>query len=307
MSGPSASSVLTIPGVQWTANQYAGSVVYVVNGKGAYQRRRVTSNTSNALSLDKAWDVPLDDTSYVSLQTDHSDGIVYNNTFSNVTASVLLYSQSYGFVIDNNQGEGTGGSSCLGWSNGTNPQRNFNNCYFNEWTNNTYSGSLNSTNPNKHGGTISVLGQNMTGVSEYISNTAILGPILDPTGMDSPTDYAAPIVGNIVRGNTLNAVAEGVNQGWGTIGGIYNRATSDPVSCAAQVKMPNGGATDTLVEKNTVSNSAKAVFFYPLFGYTLIQNNTFNQNQTNVAEFSFTTCQSINGAVPAATIPAAIQ
>jgi Pectate lyase superfamily protein len=306
--GTTVAGTLTVsaPGAGWTSNQYQQDVVYVVSGKGSYQRRYIVSNTSDTLTVDHPWDVPLDSTSYISIQVDHSDGIFYQNRFSNVTAAILLYSQSYGFVVDGNQGDGVGGSTCLGWNydptrsaSSPSPQRWFNNCYFNEWTNNTFAGSLNASNPNKNAGPIPVLGRTLTGVSEYLTNTAIVGPVLDPSWMSQPLtpgDFAVPIVGNIVRGNTMTGVATGAEKGSGTIGGIYN-SFSGSLSCSSPVTMPNGGATDTLVEDNTVTQSGVGALFYPLFTLTLIRNNNFSGDQIQVEDYSMTTC----AAAPTAT------
>jgi len=84
------SNTLTDEAQSWTTNLYAGCYVYIIDGKGNGQRRLISSNTSNTLTLTSNWETIPDETSTYSI-----GGIPYSyehfwDSYGNPTLSKRL-------------------------------------------------------------------------------------------------------------------------------------------------------------------------------------------------------------------------
>lgn len=50
-----ANTTITVSGAGWTANDYANQYVYIISGTGSGQYRKITSNTTDTITVDRAW------------------------------------------------------------------------------------------------------------------------------------------------------------------------------------------------------------------------------------------------------------
>ncbi len=95
-------------------NLFKGAMVYVLEGKGCGQYRRILDGDGNTLTLDKPWDVELDETSVISLHRTHIHQIFTNNRFEDGGGAMLLYSGSIENIMANNTSVRTSGYAVTG-------------------------------------------------------------------------------------------------------------------------------------------------------------------------------------------------
>ena len=125
---------------QWKAGGLKGQACMIAHGKGLGQYIPVADNTENTLTLEHAWAVAADDGSTVVVRANKSDVVIADNAFADASAAVQLYAQSFGFIIDGNRQERTGGSYGIGSDFiDSRKRRRYSTCCFNQWLNNDFS------------------------------------------------------------------------------------------------------------------------------------------------------------------------
>ncbi len=224
----------------WKPGALAGQACMIAFGKGLGQYLRIADNTETALTLAEPWAVAPDATSHVVVRPDKSQVVIAGNTFSDASAAVQLYAQSFGFIIDNNGAERTGGMYGIGWDAIDQRQRRrYSTCCFNQWLNNTLTE-----------GFIYQQGAFANGV---------MGPCAAGGKLDPPTVVA---IGNIVRNNHL--------EDHQTIGAMYfaPHPLNVPKSSAGYF------GRDTILENNKITDTDVAIDVYPRYLDTLLRNNT---------------------------------
>jgi hypothetical protein len=90
-------------------NLYKGAFVYVLEGKGCGQYRKIIDGKGNTLVFDKQWDVELDETSVVSVHRSHDHTIFVNNEFSDGGIALQIYGGGVENIIANNTATRAGG------------------------------------------------------------------------------------------------------------------------------------------------------------------------------------------------------
>ncbi|HEU4554991.1 MAG TPA: glycosyl hydrolase family 28-related protein [Chitinophaga sp.] len=95
-------TTLTLPAgadtYQWTPNKWNGGGVFIIDGRGAGQFRRIVSHTTNAITLDQPFLVPPDATSIISITTIRKNLVFVNNEVSDGGA-YQLYGSAQNCVI----------------------------------------------------------------------------------------------------------------------------------------------------------------------------------------------------------------
>lgn len=227
----------------WKPGELKGEVCLIAYGKGLGEYIRIADNTEDAITLERPWDVEPDATSNVVIHSDRSQIVITHNHFSDASAAVQLYAQSYGIIVDGNQSERTGGFYGLSWDIWIEQRkaRRYSTCWFNEWLNNDL----------KEGFTY----------DQGAWQDGVLGPETDARGgkLEPP---AIMTMGNVVRNNKLN--------GRNTAGAFL--AGPHPFALTSFGVLGYIGR-DTIIEGNNVSDSPTAIDIYPGFRDTVVRHN----------------------------------
>src|SRR5579871_4344834 len=183
--GEARGATFSAQGQQWASDSLRGQACLIVSGKGLGQYIPIVSNTADTVTLAHPWAVMPDQTSVVSVQANKTQVVVFNNHMSDASAACQLYSQCYGFIIDGNQSERTGGFYGNGWDfeDQQRQRRRYSCCYFNQWLNNRVAESF----VYEQGGFWN----------------ALIGPRINQQMLDKPISptHAVMAIGNIIRGN----------------------------------------------------------------------------------------------------------
>jgi hypothetical protein len=102
-------TTLTYAGVNWTS-QFGSTILYVDNGPGMGAWRRIVANTTNAITVDHAWDVAPTTASHTVLVQGGAHTVTYHNTVDgvpdyatrNIAGSGVQPGVSFDTVIANN-------------------------------------------------------------------------------------------------------------------------------------------------------------------------------------------------------------
>lgn len=86
-----ASTTLTDSGIGWTADAYIGSYVWVYGGTGIGQIREITDNTTEILTVDRAWDTNPDSTSTYRILATNPNTDPYISELTDGTGTDLYY------------------------------------------------------------------------------------------------------------------------------------------------------------------------------------------------------------------------
>lgn len=90
------------------ARNWVGAAVMVLDGTGVGQYRTVVKNEGREWVVDRPWDVPLDETSLISIAVDRGRLLVVGNTFEDGGA-VQLYSTALDTIVAENTARRIGG------------------------------------------------------------------------------------------------------------------------------------------------------------------------------------------------------
>jgi hypothetical protein len=227
----------------WKPGELVGEAVLIAYGKGVGEYIPIAGNTEGTITLERPWDVVPDATSLVVIRVGRSQIVVTRNHFTDASAAVQLYAQSYGIIIDGNQSERTGGMYGLAWDFWWDARktRRYSTCMFNQWLNND-------------------LGEGFV-YQQGAWMDGMLGPAADPRNgrLDPP---AIAVLGNVIRNNrvrdhnTIGALLTGKHpfdlREFGTAGYL---------------------GRDTIIEGNTVSDSPVGIDVYPGYRDTVVRHN----------------------------------
>src|SRR5579875_365284 len=126
----------TVPDGNWKENDFVGLACLVVWGKGLGQHRRIKANTSNKITLDKAWEIVPDSSSIIAILPYHRDVVIYHNYTQDTSCGVELWGGGYNFIIDGNVAVRSGGMWGTAAQYTINGQHRLDLCYFTQWKNN---------------------------------------------------------------------------------------------------------------------------------------------------------------------------
>jgi hypothetical protein len=224
---------------KWTPDELKGQVCLIAYGKGLGQYVRIAGNTDAAITLEQPFAVAPDATSHLVVRVNKTDVVITGNTFADASAAVQLYAQSFGFIIDGNKAQRTGGMYGLGFDAWDQRQRHrYSTCCFNQWLNNELSqGFVYQQGAFLHG---------------------VLGPCAGGSAEPPP---AITTIGNVVRNNTVrDHVTVGALQ-WGP------HPFEAPESAAGYF------GRDTIIENNTIADTPLALEVYPVYVDTVLRGN----------------------------------
>lgn len=90
-------------------NLFKGAFVYVLEGKGCGQYRKIVDGKDRKLVLDRAWDVEPDASSVISVHRSHDHQILVNNEFSDGGIALQMYGGAIESIIADNTATRAGG------------------------------------------------------------------------------------------------------------------------------------------------------------------------------------------------------
>lgn len=90
---------ITVNGEPFDA-ELSDNYVIVLNGKGIGQYRRIISNTKNSLKLEKDWEIPPDETSYIQVGGFNVEHLWIDNTLTNNASWSGFWGNNVGHVVD---------------------------------------------------------------------------------------------------------------------------------------------------------------------------------------------------------------
>ena len=103
------------PGVPATGGRtWIGAGVFIHDGQGQGQFRRVVALNGAQVTLDRPWAIPPDATSVVSITMLQRHYLVLNNTFSDAGIAVQFYGTSIEHIVAGNRCERAGGYEAIG-------------------------------------------------------------------------------------------------------------------------------------------------------------------------------------------------
>ena len=216
---------------------WKGAGLYILDGKGAGQYRRVVSATQRDVTVDSPWQVPPDATSTVTLCAFQGRCLFVDNDFTDAGLALQLYGNAIEHILVNNRSARTAGYHNFGmiYSDGIQPN------WYIQWLDNRI------TEGNVYWGDHD---------NHRLSGEAHIGVYAFPP----KADWECPLtLGTIIRRSVLDNNAH-IMLGceWGTAldrTGRYVR--------------------DVLVEGNTVSHSDMGVFAYATADGVVLRNNRF--------------------------------
>lgn len=231
---------ITAAGVKWKPGAMKDMACLIAFGNGMGQYLHVATNTEDSLTVDQPWAIAPDESSVFAVRASKSQVVVTNNTFADASVAVQLYANCWGFILDNNKAERTGGMYGIGTDqyNTQRKQRRFSTSSFCQYLNNDLSQ-----------GFIYQQGPFMIG---------ILGPCASGGTLEPP---GVPVIGNVVRGN--------VARGNYMVGALH----AGPHPFFPPKSSAGCFGRDTLIENNTISDGGVAVDVYPNYVDTLLRNN----------------------------------
>jgi hypothetical protein len=110
------SASVAASGAKWVPEEFVGMDVMVLDGAGTGQFRTITGNTTNTLTIDRAWDVAPDTKSTLGIWAVMQHMTVYDCQGFDTSAFAQLWGSFYDYVVDSctiDRSQGTWGQS--GW------------------------------------------------------------------------------------------------------------------------------------------------------------------------------------------------
>ncbi len=234
---------------RWTPGELAGKACVVAYGKGLGQLIPVVDNTAEEVMLARPFAIEPDETSYLLLTVNKSDVVIADNRFADASVAAQLYGQTYGFIVDGNRAERTGGSYAIGRDHDKQPRRTYSTASFHQWLNNEFSeGFVYQQGAFLHG---------------------ILGPCVAASTLAPPMVMA---IGNVLRGNRVRDQF--------TVGALFwgKHPFAWPVSAAGY------SGRDTIIEENEILDTALGIDVNPLYLDTFIRNNRIERSPVPVRD-----------------------
>lgn len=214
-------TALTLPEAPRSGRNWAGAAVFVFNGKGWTQMRRVVKVEGDTVTIDRPWDVAPDNTSLIGITMLQRHYILEGNDFSDAGIAIQFYGTSYEHIVSGNTCARAGGYQGIGKPyGGYNLPPDKNPCHQPSWFCQFVDNEITEGSIYRSGANNSIL-----------SGDSVIGVFGWPLTKDWPWPYN---VGSVVKRNTLD------NNARLAVGGSANDKPS---------------VSDTVVEHNTVSNA----------------------------------------------------
>jgi hypothetical protein len=103
-------TTVTYPSSQsWKPDSLKGKAAYILGGKGKGQYRRIISNTDQALTLDRSWDVVPDSSSVVGITWMRGHYLFLGNEVVDASIAIQLYGVAFNSVVAENRSVRAGG------------------------------------------------------------------------------------------------------------------------------------------------------------------------------------------------------
>jgi hypothetical protein len=99
---------------RWGDRDWTGAAVFILDGRGAGQYRRIAARHGRQVTLDRPWDVAPDESSAVSVTMLQRNYLIVGNEFCDATVAVQCYGISIGHIIRGNLSARAGGFHNLG-------------------------------------------------------------------------------------------------------------------------------------------------------------------------------------------------
>jgi hypothetical protein len=237
--GPLASatptSVTLADEPKWDKRDWRGAGVFILNGKGMGQYRRIVRHEGRSVEVDEPWIIVPDTTSTVSVTMLQRNYYFIDNEFTDAGVAIQLYGMAIGNVMAGNRSTRTGGFHNFGMNyHGIQPS------WFNQWLDNTIAeGNTYRGGHDNH----------------LLAGEAHLGVF----GLPPSADWKHPLtLCTIVRGNRLE------NNAHIAIGG------TDPNNPA----MRNPLVQEVIVEKNHVAKADIGIHVRRAAEGVLLRENT---------------------------------
>ncbi len=225
-------------GRKWMADTLQEMVVMIAGGKGVGQYIQIESNSEEEIILERPWAVEPDSTSVLAVRVDKSDVVITRNRMVDASVAVQLYAMSYGFIVDGNRAERTGGMYAIGWDYMRGKERVYSTAFFNQFLDNELSeGFVYQQGGFLHG---------------------ILGPSGRPSLLEPPV---ISVLGNVVRNNRL--------QDNHTAGLFY--LGPKPLEWPDSRLGYHG--FDNIIEGNEITDGQIGIDIYPRYKDTLVRDN----------------------------------
>jgi len=99
---------------RWGGRDWTGAAVFILDGRGAGQYRRIVSRDGRLVTVEAPWDVAPDKSSAVSITMLQRNYLIVGNEFRDATVAVQCYGISIGHIIRGNASVRAGGFHNLG-------------------------------------------------------------------------------------------------------------------------------------------------------------------------------------------------
>lgn len=241
-AGPRALELSSDP--QWGPKDWSGAGVFILDGKGMGQYRRVTGWQGRRVEINAPWAVPPDDKSLVTVTMLQRNYYFIDNEFSDAGTAIQLYGMALGNVMSGNRSMRTGGFHNFGMQYlGVQPS------WFNQWLDNVIvEGNAYQSGHDQH----------------RLAGGAHLGVFAFPPS----ADWSSPLtLGTVVRGNRLE------NNAHIAIGG------SDP-----DQPLRGPIVQEVVVEANRIARSDVGIWLRRAASGVLLRDNTFAEVDTPVLD-----------------------
>ena len=233
-----AQSITVADDPNWSRKDWTGSAVFVLDGKGMGQYRRIVKYDGRKVELDEPWTVVPDSTSIVTITMLQRNYMFIDNSFADASVAMQYYGVSIGNIAVGNRSARTAGFKSMALNyHGMQPS------WYCQWIGNE------------------ILEGNFY---QGGSNQSTLAAEAELVVLAHPRrgDWQWPMsLGTVVRGNKLHSNAHI------TIG---SRDAAGPDG-----KTPTF-TRDVVVEQNHVANADRGVWVHRDTAGVLVQNNTFD-------------------------------
>lgn len=99
---------------QWHGRDWKGAGVFIIDGTGVGQYRRVVHGEGRQVEVDREWEIPPDETSQLSITMLQRNYLFIGNEFSDATCAIQFYGISLYHIVAENKSVRAGGFKNIG-------------------------------------------------------------------------------------------------------------------------------------------------------------------------------------------------
>lgn len=122
--------LVTAEKVAWRWGSWVGGYVFLMNGTGAGQVRRIVRYDGNTIELDQPWTIPPDAQTEIHIAKFKGRCLFVGNEWSDVTIAIQLYGCSVDVIVADNVSRRSGGFNSHGLFKGDGPEPSWRVQYF---------------------------------------------------------------------------------------------------------------------------------------------------------------------------------